>query len=56
MHGLFAGDAQRGAWLRRWGAAPSGRLHDEAVERVLDQLARHLERHIDVDRLLSLAA
>jgi len=56
VHGLFADDAQRGAWLRRWGAAPSGHRHDDAVERVLDQLAQHLERHIDVDRLLSLAA
>jgi len=55
MHGLFADDAQRGAWLRRWGAAPSGHRHDEAVERVLDCLAQHLEQHIDVDRLLSLA-
>ncbi len=56
MHGLFADDAQRGAWLTRWGAAPSGHCHDDAVESVLDQLARHLEAHIDVDRVLSLAA
>jgi len=56
MHGLFADDAQRGAWLTRWGAAPSGHCHDDAVESVLDQLARHLEAHMDVDRLLSLAA
>jgi len=56
VHGLFADDAQRGAWLRRWGAAPSAHRHDEAVEQALDQLAQHLERHVDVDRLLSLAA
>ncbi len=56
VHGLFADDAQRGAWLRRWGAAPSGHRHDDAVEQALDGLAQHLERHIDVDRLLSLAA
>ena len=56
MHGLFADDGQRGAWLRRWGAAPSGHRHHEAVERVLDELAEHLEAYIDVDRLLSLAA
>jgi adenosylcobyric acid synthase len=56
MHGLFADDAQRGAWLRRWGAAPSGHRHEAAVEHTLDQLAQHLERYIDVDRLLSLAA
>ena len=56
MHGLFADDAQRAAWLRRWGAAPSGYRHEEAVEQALDQLAEHLEAHLDVDRLLSLAA
>ena len=56
MHGLFADDAQRGAWLRRWGAIPLGHRHEEAVEQTLDQLAEHLEAHCDVDRLLSLAA
>ncbi len=56
VHGLFADDGQRAAWLRRWGAAPSGHRHDETVERVLDHLAQHLEAHCDVDRLLSLAA
>jgi len=56
VHGLFADDGQRGAWLRRWGAAPSGHRHDEAVEQALDHLAQHLEAHCDVDRLLSLAA
>ena len=56
VHGLFADDGQRSAWLRRWGAAPSGHRHDEAVERVLNQLAEHLEAHCDVNRLLSLAA
>ncbi len=56
VHGLFADNAQRGAWLRRWGAAPSGHRHDETVEQALDHLAQHLEAHCDVDRLLSLAA
>ena len=56
MHGLFADDAQRGAWLRRWGAAPSGYRHEEAVEQALDHLAQHLEAHCNVDRLLSLAS
>jgi len=55
VHGLFSDDGQRGAWLRRWGATPSGHRHDAAVEGVLDQLAEHLEAYIDVDRLLSLA-
>ncbi len=55
VHGLFADDAQRHAWLRRLGGAPAARNHDAEVEAVLDALAAHLEAHLDVDRLLSLA-
>jgi len=55
VHGLFAADAQRDAWLRRLGGATSGRCHEADVEAVLDRLAAHLEAHIDVGRLLSLA-
>ena len=55
VHGLFADDAQRAAWLRRFGAAPSGRGYDATVDAVLDRLAEHLERHLAVDRLLGLA-
>jgi cobyric acid synthase len=29
--------------------------HDALVERTLDRLAAHLEEHVDVERLLSLA-
>ena len=55
VHGLFAHDAQRTAWLRRWNAAPSAHHHEAAVEDALDALAAHLEAHMDVGRLLSLA-
>ncbi len=55
VHGLFAHDAQRGAWLTRLGGVPSGRCYEADEEAVLDRLAAHLELHIDVDRLLSLA-
>ncbi len=55
VHGLFAGDAQRGAWLRRWGAAGSGHRHGAAVEAALDGLAAHLEAHVDVGRVLGSA-
>ena len=55
VHGLFTGDALRGAWLRRLGAAPAGRSHDAEVEAVLDALAAHLEAHMDVDGLLAAA-
>ena len=55
VHGLFQHDAQRAAWLRRLGAPVSDHRHEAAVEAALDGLAGHLERHLDVDRLLSLA-
>ena len=54
MHGLFADDRQRAAWLARFkGVANVG--HDDLVERTLDALAAHLAAHLDLDRLLSLA-
>ncbi|GJE17792.1 cobyric acid synthase [Methylobacterium marchantiae] len=55
VHGLFADDRQRVAWLARLGAASDGHSHEGEVERVLDALARHLEDHVDCDRLLALA-
>ncbi len=55
VHGFFADDRQRAAWLGRLGGAPSGLNYDGDVEDTLDALADHLGRHIDLDRLLSLA-
>ena len=55
LHGLFAEDGFRAAWLRRFGAASEIR-HDRIIEDTLDALARHLEESLDLDRLLSLAA
>jgi adenosylcobyric acid synthase len=55
IHGLFGDDRQRTAWLTRLGAGPSRIAHDALVESTLDRLSAHLETHIDIDRLLSLA-
>jgi adenosylcobyric acid synthase len=55
VHGLFAHDGQRRAWVARLGGAPASRVHEQEIERVLDGLAGHLEAHIDVSRLLRLA-
>ena len=54
LHGLFAGDAFRAAWLARLGA-PSTPGYGAGVEAVLDRLAAHLETHLDLDRLFALA-
>ncbi|MEJ2626427.1 MAG: cobyric acid synthase, partial [Pseudolabrys sp.] len=55
VHGLFADDRQRSAWLARLGAGPSTVAYDELVEKTLDRLAEHLRIFVDLDRLLSLA-
>jgi adenosylcobyric acid synthase len=55
IHGLFAHDRQRAAWLDRLSAGPSAIAYDDLIEQTLDRLAAHLAAHIDIDRLLSLA-
>ena len=55
LHGFFADDAQRRAWIERLGGTPSRHSHDANIQSTLDALAAHLEAHIDVDRLLRVA-
>jgi adenosylcobyric acid synthase len=55
VHGLFADDRQRVAWLQRLGTEAAPRRHEAEIEAVLDALAAHLEVHLDVERLLGLA-
>ena len=54
-HGLFADDRQRAAWLARLGATAQAPSYHTTVEAVLDRLAAHLEAHLDVPALFSLA-
>ncbi|ODT69112.1 MAG: cobyric acid synthase CobQ [Pelagibacterium sp. SCN 63-23] len=54
LHGLFAADGFRRAFL---GSAASPDLaYEQGVEAALDALAAHLETHVDIERLLALAA
>jgi adenosylcobyric acid synthase len=55
LHGFFADDAQRAAWLTRLGMPAGSLVYDALVEQTLDALAAHLETHLDVEKLLSLA-
>lgn len=55
LHGLFAADGFRAAYLAEMGGKAGGMTYDTAVEATLDALAAHIERHVDVDRLLSIA-
>ncbi|NIA69154.1 cobyric acid synthase [Pelagibius litoralis] len=56
LHGLFAGDAFRAAFLGSLRArATSGLAYDAMVEDTLDALAAHLETHLDLDQLYQIA-
>jgi adenosylcobyric acid synthase len=55
VHGLFTDAAQRSALLARLGGKGSGVSYDKSLEAALDAVALHLETHIDLDRLLTLA-
>jgi len=51
LHGLFASDPFRHAFLGR----DDGIAYDALVDQVLDGLAAHLEAHMDLNALLALA-
>ncbi|HEY0145725.1 MAG TPA: cobyric acid synthase [Methylovirgula sp.] len=55
VHGLFADDHQRRAWIASLGGRGSDLAYEDQIERTLDALAAHLETHLDLDLLLSLA-
>ncbi|VDC21194.1 Cobyric acid synthase [Pseudogemmobacter humi] len=55
LHGLFAADGFRRAWLGDFGAGNSVLRYDARVEQILDRLADHMETHLDCDGLLALA-
>ena len=55
IHGLFADDRQRGAWLARFAAGAPKISYETSVERTLDALAAHFTAHLDLDRMLKLA-
>jgi adenosylcobyric acid synthase len=55
IHGLFADDAQRAAWLSWLGGSAGAFSYEAEIDRVLDALAEHLARHVDLDRLLTIA-
>ncbi|MHC9236463.1 cobyric acid synthase [Pseudooceanicola sp. 502str34] len=54
LHGLFAADGFRAAYLAGIGAA-SQPGYETGVEDTLDALAAHLEAHLDLDHLWTLA-
>ena len=55
LHGLFADDGFRSAWLAARGVAASGVAFGARVEAALDDLAAHLEASLDLDGLFAAA-
>ena len=56
LHGLFASDAFRAAFLRRLGGrAASGLAWERQIDATLDALARHLESSLDLDAILQMS-
>ena len=56
VHGLFAADGFRRAFLASLGAPPSTLAYEDEVDRVLDRLADHLAAHLDIEAILRIAA
>lgn len=54
LHGLFAADPFRRAMLG--GIASPDLAYEAGIEQTLDDLAAHLEKHLDIDALLAMAA
>jgi adenosylcobyric acid synthase len=55
VHGLFADDRQRSAWLGRLGGERSVIAYDALIDATLDRLAAHIAAHISLDRVFKLA-
>ncbi|MBV8698181.1 MAG: cobyric acid synthase [Bradyrhizobium sp.] len=55
LHGLFASDGFRRAYLEVLGIAASDQRYGVRIADALDALADHIEAHLDVDGLLALA-
>ncbi|GAB4541559.1 MAG: hypothetical protein Tsb0019_41190 [Roseibium sp.] len=54
VHGLFAGDAFRAAYLAAHGAR-SALAYDRDIDRILDDLAGHLGAALDIEAVLEIS-
>ena len=55
LHGLFASDAFRRAFLKGLGADAGELVYEQQIEETLDALAEHLEENLDLAGLLAAA-
>jgi adenosylcobyric acid synthase len=56
VHGIFSSDEFRRAFLQQLGAKSSDLVFDDVIDQTLDALADHLEAHMDIELIWSLAA
>ena len=56
LHGLFAGDAFRAAYLSEMGGQSTLTNFEASVDETLDNLADHMATHLDLDGLLATAS
>ena len=55
LHGLFAADSFRSAFFANMGQQVATHRYEQGVEDTIDQLAQHLEDHLDIDQLIALS-
>lgn len=55
VHGLFAADGFRAAFLKPLGGSGAAYAYEDGVDETLDALAEHLEAELDLDTLLKIA-
>ena len=55
LHGCFASDAFRSAWICSLGETPGVVQYTAAVEDALENLAGAMEEHLDIDAILDIA-
>jgi adenosylcobyric acid synthase len=55
MHGLFSKDGFRSAWLNAEKGSASSLVFDQVIEDGLNDLADHLERHVDLNAIARIA-
>ena len=55
LHGLFSNNSFRQFFLKNIGAKPSNLDYEQEIENILDELAEHIEKNIDIDTFISIA-
>lgn len=55
VHGIFSSDAFRTSFINQLGGNVPSSSYEQSIETVLDDLAAHLETHVDIDGLVKLS-